>query len=45
MSKEPKKPTGGAAFDALAAVLIRVPKKQLDAQAKRYRAKARKRKK
>jgi hypothetical protein len=45
MSKEPKKPTGGAAFDDLLGKLVQVPRKELDAQLKRYRAKRKKRKK
>jgi hypothetical protein len=39
-----KKPTGGAAFDALARKLIQVPKKELDAAVRRYRKQKRKRK-
>lgn len=40
-----KKPTGGAAFDALASKLLQVPKKELDRQlAKRERLKSRRKK-
>lgn len=42
---DPKKPTGGKAFDALLGKLVQVPRKEIDAAAKRYRAKKAKRKK
>jgi hypothetical protein len=38
-------PTGGKAFDDLAKKLIRVPRPEIDREAKKYRAKKRKRKK
>ena len=40
-----KKPTGGKAFDDLIGKLIQVPRKELERQVKRYRAKKKKRKK
>jgi hypothetical protein len=43
--KPEKEPTGGKAFDDLLGKLVKVPRKELDAQLKRYRAKRKKRKK
>lgn len=45
MAKSPKKPTGGAAFDALMGKLIQVPKKELDRAERRYKKKKAKNKK
>jgi hypothetical protein len=41
----PKKPTGGKAFDDLASKLVQVPKAELDAQVRRWKARKKKKKK